>query len=261
MGYLDAYYGIIAGNSYRNAYTPSFMTVVPSVSYSPSIFTQGVGSGLVFGTSYTPLYAPSQTNYLLAMLNSLPKVDYSKMWSATKSTLSNGFSTATSYVKRGYQAVSNTASSISVKAQQYLKPIESAKVQNAEFWAKLGYNAEKGLALAKVAAKNCAGRFKGKCATYVKQAIQKAGLGNYIYGVNGRDMAEVYGKNKNFKKISAQGIDVKKLPAGCILCYDAGKSGHHRVYGHTGISLGNGTEVSDGLTRNPKPASYILIPV
>ena len=187
-------------------------------------------------------YKPLDNNFLMA---SAPKPQ------GIRSTLSNLYNSAVDTTKK-----------IAKKGYEYAKKgYNYVKKSVKELMEKIGYNAEKGHKLAQEAKKGQAGRFKGKCATYVKKAVEKAGLGNYIYGVNGCDMAKVYGKNTNFKKISAKGVNVKDLPEGCILCYDAGKSGHHKVYGHTGITQGNGTEISDGVTRNPKEASYILVPV
>ena len=199
----------------------------------------------------------NQINAYNFLNNQLPQVSLPKP-QGIRTTLSNWYDSAVDttkkvvkkgkeYAKKGYEYAK--------KGYYYVK--ESVK----ELMEKIGYNANKGQKLAQEARKGAAGRFKGKCATYVKKAIEKAGLGKYIYNVNGCDMAKAYGQNKNFKKISAKGINVKDLPAGCILCYDAGKSGHHEVFGHTGITQGNGTEISDGITRNPKEASYILVPV
>ena len=196
----------------------------------------------VFFNPFQQFYRPLDNNFLMA---SAPRPQ------GIKSTLSNWYNSAVDSAKKVY----NKGKEYAKKGYHYIK--ESVK----ELMEKVGYNAEKGKALANEAKKGAAGRFKGKCATYVKKAVEKAGLGEYKYNVHGKDMAKVYGKNTNFKKISAKGVNVKDLPEGCILCYEAGKSGHHKVYGHTGITLGNGTEVSDGLTRNPKEASYILVPV
>lgn len=175
-----------------------------------------------------------------------------------RSTLSNWYDSA---VETGEKVVKKGKEYAKKGVEYAKKGYRYVKKSVKELMEKIGYNAEKGQALANEAKKGSASHFKGQCATYVKRAVEKAGLGKYIHGVNGCDMANVYGKNKNFKKISAKGINVKDLPAGCILCYDAGKSGHHKLYGHTGITQGNGTEISDYITKHPKEASYILVPV
>jgi hypothetical protein len=246
----------------------TFACVNPFASSFGSIFPtpQGTTTPQTFNffQSFAPLpafnpfsFTGGQTQTFNFLNNQMPAPASAKP-QGISSTLSNWYDSAVEtgkkvvkkgkeYAKKGYEYAK--------KGYHYVK--ESVK----ELMEKIGYNAEKGQKLAQEARKGAAGRFKGKCATYVKKAVEKAGLGKYIYGVNGCDMAKVYGQNKHFKKISAKGINVKDLPAGCILCYDAGKSGHHKVYGHTGITQGNGTEISDGVTRNPKEASYILVPV
>ncbi len=202
-----------------------------------------------FFNPFQQIYRPLDNNFLMA---SLPKPQ------GIKSTLINWYDSAVDNTKK----VINKGKETVKKGYEYAKKgYNYVKASVKDLMDKIGYNAEKGQRLAQEAKKGAAGRFKGKCATYVKKAVENANLGEYKYGVHGKDMARVYGQNKNFKRISAKGINVKDLPAGCILCYEAGKSGHHKVYGHTGITQGNGTEISDGITRNPKEASYILVPV
>lgn len=124
----------------------------------------------------------------------------------------------------------------------------------------VGYNATKAQNLAAAASKECINRFDGKCARHVKNSIQNAGLGAYQPG-HGYQMDTVLGKNKNFKQISAEGIDLKKLPAGCVLVYERGVSGYSSEYGHVEITLGDGTAVSGGRTRNIRPGAKIFVPV
>ncbi len=132
--------------------------------------------------------------------------------------------------------------------------------QNASLWKKLGYAAQKGWQLAKNAVSRAIG-FTGKCAKYVKNAICKTGLGKYEYG-NACDMVGIMRKNKNFKEINPNGVDLKKLPAGCVLVYGKGVAGYSSKYGHTEITTGSGKAVSDGVTKNlhRKPTA-IFMPV
>ena len=74
-------------------------------------------------------------------------------------------------------------------------------------------------------------------------------------------MADVLKNNKNFKQISPEGVDLKKLPAGCVLVFGRGKSGYSSSYGHTEITTGTGKAVSDGITNNLRKPSAIFIPV
>lgn len=129
-----------------------------------------------------------------------------------------------------------------------------------------GYNAETGQKLAKIAMdRRQADRWSsikgtGKCATYTKKAIEAAGMGSYVMG-DGYQMTSILSKNKNFKQISPNGIDVKDLPAGCVLVYGKGVSGYHKQYGHTEITTGDGRGVSQAITYNVRKPSAIFIPV
>ena len=196
--------------------------------------------------AFTPSFmTPSIFNFNGSVGNMLPMIPVMGLGVATPFIYNNvntGFSFGNLW-NNFNTGVSNIWKN--TKKALYSVPEISTKIQDEKFWRKLGYNAAKGQ----------------KLATYVKKAIEAAGLGKYIYGVDGKDMANAYGSNKNFKVISGKGIDTKKLPAGCIPVYTAGKSGYSNKYGHTEIALGNGTNVSDGKTKNPKPCSYILVPV
>lgn len=129
-----------------------------------------------------------------------------------------------------------------------------------------GYNATTGQKLAKIAMdRRQADRWSsikgtGKCATYTKKAIEAAGMGSYVMG-DGYQMTSILSKNKNFKQISPNGIDVKDLPAGCVLVYGKGVSGYHKQYGHTEITTGDGRGVSQAITYNVRKPSAIFIPV
>lgn len=132
--------------------------------------------------------------------------------------------------------------------------------KNLSFWERLGYNASSGLRLARTAMSRAVG-FVGKCARYVKNAIASCGLGKYVSG-NACDMISILRRNKNFREISPAGVDLKSLPAGCILVYGKGVSKYSRRYGHTEITTGNGKAVSDGITNNIRSnVTAIFIPV
>lgn len=132
--------------------------------------------------------------------------------------------------------------------------------QNLSLWKNLGYNSQKGLQLAQTAASNAVG-FTGYCAKHVKKAIAKTGLGAYESG-NACDMTNILRRNKNFKEISPNGVDLKKLPAGCVLVYGKGVAGYSSKYGHTEITTGSGKAISDGVTNNLyKKPTAIFMPV
>lgn len=122
-----------------------------------------------------------------------------------------------------------------------------------------GYDKTKGDKLANTAAKNTVG-FTHQCATYVKNAIQNSGLGAYEYG-DAYECANILERNKNFKEISTNGLDLSTLPAGCVLVYDKGVAGYSSKYGHTEITLGNGQAVSDGVTNNIRQGARVFVPV
>lgn len=129
-----------------------------------------------------------------------------------------------------------------------------------------GYNASAGRKLADIAMnRRQADRWSsirgtGKCATYTKKAIEAAGMGSYVSG-HGYQMTDILSRNKNFKQISASGVDVTKLPAGCVLVYGKGVSGYNKDYGHTEITTGDGRGVSQAITYNVRKPSAIFIPV
>ena len=122
-----------------------------------------------------------------------------------------------------------------------------------------GYNAAKGSKLASIAAKNAVG-FTGYCAKYVKKDIQEAGLGRYQSG-HAYECDEMLDNNPNFKEISTAGLNLKDLPAGCILVYNKGVAGYSSKYGHIEITDGNGGAYSDGKTTNIRPGAKVYLPV
>ena len=123
----------------------------------------------------------------------------------------------------------------------------------------LGYNAQKGQKLANIAIKNTVG-FTGYCATYAKRDIGQAGLGKYESG-HAFQCDDILRRNPNFKEISSAGLDLKKLPAGCVLVYERGVSGYSSSYGHIEITDGQGGARSDGKTNNIRPGAKVFIPV
>ena len=145
----------------------------------------------------------------------------------------------------------NNKFNISAKSTTLNKP--SATLQNAD------YNENAGKNLARIASNSATG-FNGQCATYVKQAIQNAGLGEYETG-DAYQCADILERNKNFKEISTAGLSLSSLPAGCVLVYDKGVSGYNSQYGHTEITLGNGQAVSDGITNNIRQGARVFVPV
>ena len=121
------------------------------------------------------------------------------------------------------------------------------------------YNAKKAEKLADAISKIRTG-FDGKCAAHVKEAIADAGLGEYESG-HAYQLADILSDNKNFKEISTDGVDLAELQAGCVLVYDKGVAGYDSQYGHTEITLGDGTASSGGITSNIRDGARVFIPV
>ncbi len=123
----------------------------------------------------------------------------------------------------------------------------------------LGYNSSKGQKLGEIAARNVT-HFGGRCAASVRKAIDKAGLSNGESG-NAHQYITQLRKNPNFREISTEGLNLKTLPAGCILVYDKGVSGYSKDYGHIEITDGKGSANSDGRTTNIRAGAHVFIPV
>ncbi|MBQ7764083.1 CHAP domain-containing protein [bacterium] len=121
------------------------------------------------------------------------------------------------------------------------------------------YNKNRGEKLANIALKNSVG-WTEYCAKYVKKAIKEAGLGDCGAG-HAYQMSNILANNPNFKKLSSNNVNVKELPAGCVLVYDKGAQGYSKEYGHVEITTGDGRGVSDGITQNLRKPSAIFIPV
>lgn len=123
------------------------------------------------------------------------------------------------------------------KVQKAPKVIPNTRTSLAEI-AKI-YDKEKG---AKLASKTLAGlnnAQKGYCARAVKTGILNAGLGAYESG-HANDVPNILSDNKNFKEVHVSGSDIRKLPAGCVICYPPGDCGYNAKVGHVTTSDGNG---------------------
>lgn len=133
------------------------------------------------------------------------------------------------------------------------------KTRNFSSFKSFGYDASKGERLASIARKNATG-FSGYCATYAKRDIAEAGLGKYEPG-HAFQCDDILRRNPNFKEISTAGLDLKTLPAGCVLVYERGVAGYSNMYGHIEITDGKGYACSDGVTSKIRPGAKVFIPV
>ena len=125
----------------------------------------------------------------------------------------------------------------------------------------LKYSSAKGQKLAKDVANHSVG-FTGKCSKYVRTALQRTGMHNG-HTASAYQMGGVLGKNKNFQEIDPSTVNLKQLPAGCILVYDKGAAGYSSKHGHIEVTLGDGTACSDGRTHNLRSTQNmrIFVPV
>lgn len=107
------------------------------------------------------------------------------------------------------------------------------------------------------------------CARYVKNAIVKSGLGEYING-NGEQSKYMLRNNLNFKEVSINNKkDLQKLPNGAVVVYDSNtpvsyKDGSTKVIGedgHVGFKENNKI-ISDRIEELPLTSrAYAFIPV
>lgn len=131
----------------------------------------------------------------------------------------------------------------------------------------LKYNEDAGQDLAKYVARNSVG-FTGYCSRHVRKGLQSQGLCQKhtasAYQMGGV-LAEAKNKKgqKTFQEVSASSVDLKKLPAGCVLVYDKGAAGYSSAHGHIEVTLGDGTACSDGRTYNIRKAKNmrVFVPV
>ena len=152
-----------------------------------------------------------------------------------------------------------TPSSPTKIPRRYAKNFNVNAKTNLQQLKSVGYNSKKGKKLAETALTDSIG-FTGKCAKYVRYALEKTRLSNGMRA-DGADYGNVLSLNKNFKEISANGLDLKSLPAGCVLVYGRGQAGYSSKYGHVEITTGTGQAVSDGITNNIRPGARVFVPV
>lgn len=121
----------------------------------------------------------------------------------------------------------------------------------------LKYSSAKGQKLAKDMANHSVG-FTGHCSRYVREGLQRTGLYNG-HTASAYQMGGTLAKNKNFQEVSPNSVNLKDLPAGCILVYDKGAAGYNSTHGHIEVTLGDGTACSDGRTRNVRRTNNMRI--
>ncbi|MCM1265497.1 MAG: hypothetical protein NC200_04785 [Candidatus Gastranaerophilales bacterium] len=113
----------------------------------------------------------------------------------------------------------------------------------------LKYSTAKGQKLAQTVRSKVCG-FTGYCSRHVSNALRDSGLGNER-APSAHMMDDKLRNNKNFKEVKISSVEeLRSLPAGCVIVYEAGAARYNAKHGHIEISLGDGTAASDGITRN-----------
>ncbi len=125
------------------------------------------------------------------------------------------------------------------------------------------YNAELSERLAKTAEANARRTNTiGWCARGSNNALEQANLAKGETRAGSACMvANKLYNHENFEKINVSRGDLKNLPAGCIIVWQA-SSGH--PHGHMAITLGNGNEASDHIQKinaNRQANFSVFVPV
>ena len=240
-------------SSYKNCSYPSYFNCLNTYNYS---------SINPFANNYAYSYSNTNTNYYNNLFTYTPSTYSSSQYRFVYNpyTPVSSYNYNFSYIGSSYNTGTTKSSTKNNKSSSTGSKSKKTSSKSSSYWEKLGYNAEKGLALAKDALSHAVG-FVGYCARYVKKAIYRTGLGTYQQG-DACDMISIMRKNKNFKEISPNSVNVKNLPAGCVIVYARGAQGYSSKYGHTEITTGDGRAVSDGITKNLyKKPTAIFIPI
>ncbi|MCD8378624.1 MAG: hypothetical protein LUB59_07555 [Candidatus Gastranaerophilales bacterium] len=126
----------------------------------------------------------------------------------------------------------------------------------------LKYSSENGQKLACQIRSKVVG-FTGYCSRHVANGLAATGLGNERTA-SACLMDDELRNNKNFREVKITSQDqLKNLPAGCVVVYEAGAAGYNAKHGHIEVTLGDGTAASDGITRNMRYSGNmsVFVPV
>ncbi len=108
---------------------------------------------------------------------------------------------------------------------------------------KNNYNEKLGERFAKIAYNNAQEmNTSGYCARGVRTAMEKTGIADGFKVESAKDADQILNHHKDFKPVAVNYNDLTKLPAGCIIVWEA-SNGH--PHGHIAVTLGNGQEASD----------------
>ncbi len=134
-----------------------------------------------------------------------------------------------------------------------LKTVEKNDNNFAEQLKEKGvkYNSTLGHNLAQYTINHSTGGM-GRCAHYVNNALEEYNI-NAKRDEHAYTRADVLAADKNFTEIKVNNEnDLKALPGGSIVVYDAGACGYSSDHGHVFIATGNGGAVSDHIQNSIK---------
>ncbi len=164
---------------------------------------------------------------------------------------------------------SGRAQSAQKKAPQVLRSsnrsFTTVKPKSGKTYASVseaGYNSNLGAKIAADAKSHACRRSQHKCAHYVGNVFDRLGI-SWTREGSAADLPRQIVKNKNFREVSINSVDLRNLPAGCVIVYPRRAAGYSSEHGHVEISLGNGTAASDFVNSNIKYASNarVFVPV
>lgn len=155
---------------------------------------------------------------------------------------------------------------VDTASAQPIKTVKKVEKQELPTLSEVNYNSKKGNALVQDAMSHrrttpLRKGETGRCAAYVKEAIQRTGLGEYISG-HAYQCGDIMAQNDNFREIKVSGKDLKNLPAGCVVVYPQNDV-YNRAYGHILITKGDGSSISQFASDTTKASdkARVFVPV
>ena len=244
--------------------------------YNIPILPMSLGTSSLFGSGYMSFYAPQTSIWSGISSFGMYNPMYSQIFNFEKNAQQNiknsfwNFQPTNLFSNFSFNMptfnfmnlkidfspnTSNIKSNNNSPSSDYIK-YEGGKIKID------GYNSSVGIKLANAALKQSNGRTKGTgyCSRGVRTAMQEVGVCT-TYPGHAADFIPILDKNPHFKKLDNTNIDVKDLPAGCILVYGRGVSGYSSESGHVEITTGDGRAASDFVHNVYKKPTAIYVPV
>lgn len=120
-----------------------------------------------------------------------------------------------------------------------------------------GYNPTLGARLAADALAHANKRSTHSCARYVSDSLERFGI--LTKRGDAYLLKDILRENPNFREVDINSVDLRKLPAGCIIVYPQGDCGYSKAYGHVEITLGDGRAVSDFVNKRIKKSKNATV--